>query len=296
MKNFLVIKGNLHTHTDEQGKHKSGYPVERVIKFFEEEEFGILGITDHKFSSSRKVYSILLKNKNIPFLVALGYEMDCKKTGFHVVKLFFSGIGPLKIYAHPFRSFGENGITKAKKFLNKKGFSAIELDNYVFFNSEIIKMYKSFLSRIPVISNSDFHNDLFMMKNSFTLYLSEDRNFSSIKKAIKDKNIICVYPDFKTWELQFLPQNDFAKRKLDEISKRKDFKINPYVRPENMDLNYFKNFYKTSSLTTLSFISPSFFYIGVISISTSQLLFPAGILLLNHIIKRILIAFMSSHK
>lgn len=246
MKDISVIKGNLHTHTDEEGKHKSGYPVNFVLKFFKEEGFELLGITDHKFSSSKKAYSLALKKKRNSILIAPGYEMVCKKTGFHIVRLFSYGIGPFKIYAHPFRSFGEKGIEKFKKNFNRKEFSAIELDNYVFFNPEILNAYKSLISKIPIISNSDFHNDIFMLKNSFTLYLAEKKDFSSIRQSIKEKNIICVFPDFKKWELKFLPQSPVAEKGLEDILKRNVFQINPYRKPENMDLNDFKTFYKTS--------------------------------------------------
>lgn len=243
---LFLIKSNLHTHTDEQGAHPAGYPPGQVLRFFEEEDFDLVGITDHNRDTSRRAYRSVLRNKPERIRLISGYEKAVNQQ--HLVTLFLPGRKRFILYCHPVRTFGADwerrligiGTGKNSSFLSpdraahRDGVDlGLELDNNIAFTPELRSVYRALRRKCPVISNSDFHANLFMLKNCFTVFIAKEPTLEGVLEAIQERNLIAFYPDFKTWTRRFLPSGGrWANAWLAKTEREAPlFQIQPRLRP-----------------------------------------------------------------
>ncbi|HNQ35420.1 MAG TPA: hypothetical protein PKN80_05065 [bacterium] len=228
------LKGNLHCHADESGPHKSGFPVEQVLKLFREEAYDLLGLTEHRLEAARTTYRKARQLKDGPPILIRGYELSHRRPRFHVASLYFPGRRNLKVCAHPVRTHGDKWLEEFTKLEGKLRIGAVELDNYLAFQPEWLESYRPVQARYPLVCDSDFHNDHFMMRNACTLYFAPERSPLGVWQAIQERGLLCIWPDLATWRLRFLAQNETARRWLDSAPEAAGLKMRPAVRPEAM--------------------------------------------------------------
>lgn len=247
---FFLLKASLHNHTDQQGVHRQGYPVEFLLSLLQKEKFDVAAITDHSREDSRKSFALARKDCPQNLLLLPGFEDVIQDA--HVVSLLFQERKKFQFFCHPYRTFQNDWTDKLAAF--RKRCQAVELDQIVSSTPELASRYQELATKIPVLATADFHSDYFALKNFFTVAIARENTISGFLSALKNGDLIAFYPDIVTWKRKFIVSSGPAARAFLSQQKRnsKIFQISPQVPPPRMTTSQIKEYWQSSLVTLTS--------------------------------------------
>lgn len=201
------LKTNLHCHTDHMADpdatwHQSSYPARAVVDLFAAHGFDALGITEHDPQSSAPALAAAARRvaeRGLSLMLIAGQEIEI--AGCHVLELPDGPRPPLRVLNHPVRTKGLAELDSTMRaFVMDHGIDAVELDMIAADRPEVARAYESAL--LPVVSNSDFHCNLFDAANHFTVYLCAERSAAAILAAVRKGDFVGFYPDKASWRMR----------------------------------------------------------------------------------------------
>ncbi|MCM8757344.1 MAG: hypothetical protein NC823_02560 [Candidatus Omnitrophica bacterium] len=241
---LLAIKASLHNHTDEQGKHLAGYPVESLLSFLRKEKFDIAAITDHNQVGSAQAFSLAKKHPVFGLWLLPGFEAN--EEAAHIVSLKL-GRRSYRFFCHPYRTFQESWTEQVKARM--KNCQAVELDQTISFKPELLAGYQSLAKNWPVLATADFHSSLFALKNFFTVILVREKSFSGLLAALEQRNLVAFYPDILSWKRKFV--SPASRQTLAYLQRKypKLFQIEPAVEPKAMGEKDIQEYWSSQLIT-----------------------------------------------
>lgn len=213
MSRYYCLKVNLHCHSDERAgptrrPHRSSYPLAEVLRLFRSEGYDALALTEHIPAASAESYELArrLRPQLCPEMIIIpGREVG---DGFHAVELLDGEDVAFRILAHPARGREPMGLIPfVEKIRSARKLDAIELDATVGIAPGFLPEYakESEQLGLPPIASSDFHGDLLVLKNNFTVCLCRERSAKAILEAIRRGEYVSFYMDLPGWKRGFYP-------------------------------------------------------------------------------------------